>query len=245
MNFLLINYQTFHFELGLVPPVVGSYLPSEYFPEFARDYFMHCAAPPYSASIQLKWDGVDQTLWKNILADPGYYENFAEYVIFIYVSNCARSGHSHFRIGNRLTMIDNDRCFMPEQAFSNPGIPGDGVFTLGAGEHFSRLSEISDLIFSSDCKILRGAERLLFRIAAIHERGGLSSAFREVAKRDDLSDQLLQDARLMKEMDNRVSQLFSHLFACYNQSTSLESSSSNTTDTSSDTVVVSDPTIPS
>ena len=153
-------------------------------------------------------------------------------MIFSYVANCAKSQHTHYNIGNRLVMIDNDRCFMPEDAFSRPGIPE---------AHFARLAQISDLIFNSGCKILRSAERLLFRIAALHARGGLSAAFREVAKRDDLSDQILKDPRRLQEMDNRVNQLFSHIFSCYNKSSSLSNSASG----SNADPAVSHPTRPS
>jgi hypothetical protein len=225
---------------NLVPPAVGSYLPSEIFPEFVRDSFLQCAAPPYSASIQTRWEGVEQHLWWKLHAafidNTNEFENFAEYVIFSYVANCAKSQHTHYNIGNRLVMIDNDRCFMPEDAFSRPGIPE---------AHFARLAQISDLIFNSSCKILRSAERLLFRIAALHARGGLSAAFREVAKRDDLSDQILKDPRRLQEMDNRVNQLFSHLFSCYNQSSSLSNSASGSNATIVDEPAVSHPTRPS
>ena len=50
----------------------------------------------------------------------GRYSNFDEYVVLMYIANCAKSEHSHFSIprARLLVLLDNDRCFTAEDAMA-------------------------------------------------------------------------------------------------------------------------------
>ena len=103
-------------------------------------------------------------------------------------------------------LIDNDRCFMPEAAYARKDIPAS---------HFGRLSSVSDLVFSSDCKIIKEAGGMVHRVLLLHKQhDGLSNAFRRVAAEDVLLGEMNHQTGLLTEMDKRVSLLSTHVYAC-------------------------------
>ncbi|CAH1273680.1 Hypp5177 [Branchiostoma lanceolatum] len=141
------------------------------------------------------------------LADLVHPKNFYPYVVFLYLSNCMKSGHSHFASKDTFDyiLIDNDRCFVPER-----------VAALNFTLHYrKRLLVLTDTLFSTThvCDVPADMINKFKHANAISSKvPSLGSQLREEIIKDEEMGPLIlkEDPEIYEEIDGRVSILLAH-----------------------------------
>ncbi|XP_078611018.1 uncharacterized protein LOC144881677 isoform X3 [Branchiostoma floridae x Branchiostoma japonicum] len=141
------------------------------------------------------------------LADLVHPKNFYPYVVFLYLSNCMKSGHSHFASKETFDylLIDNDRCFVPER-----------VTALNFTFHYrKRLLVLTDTLFSGThvCDVPTDIINKFKHANAISSKvPSLGSQLREEIVKDEEMGPLIlkENPEIYEEIDGRVSTLLAH-----------------------------------
>ncbi|XP_078615628.1 uncharacterized protein LOC144884276 [Branchiostoma floridae x Branchiostoma japonicum] len=137
------------------------------------------------------------------LADRIHPDNFFTYVMFLYIANCMKSGHSHFATSDILhyVMIDNDRCLLPEK-----------VSTIEMPLHYrKRLTKINSILFR-DGHVCSVPPYLISHMQTANSPSSLTpsigSQFRKMVAVNVISSLVLQeDPEIYEETDGRVATL--------------------------------------
>ncbi|XP_078692997.1 uncharacterized protein LOC144922820 [Branchiostoma floridae x Branchiostoma belcheri] len=142
-----------------------------------------------------------------LLADLVHPKNFYPYVMFLYLSNCMKSGHSHFASKETFDyiLIDNDRCFVPER-----------VVALNFTLHYrKRLTVLTDTLFSKThvCVMPSDIVNKFKHANAVSSKvPSLGSQLREEIIKDEEMGPLIlkENPEIYEEIDGRVSTLLAH-----------------------------------
>ncbi|KAI8477539.1 hypothetical protein Bbelb_447290, partial [Branchiostoma belcheri] len=142
-----------------------------------------------------------------LLADLVHPKNFYPYVMFLYLSNCMKSGHSHFASEDTFDyiLIDNDRCFVPER-----------VVALNFTLHYrKRLTVLTDTLFSKThvCDMPADIINKFKDANAVSSKvPSLGSQLREEIIKDEEMGPLIlkENPEIYEEIDGRVSTLLAH-----------------------------------
>ena len=155
---------------GLTEPTTGALLDGHTLPEDWAKGILHTMTPPFIAAVRTMdpHDGqYSKTSFSDLVANRDMYQNWGEYLLFLYLANCNAFSGDHFALEPRMTGQQDDNswtpahldpklvvrkaqgCFLRESALQKQGV---------SPQTRADITTLSDLIFSHQCELFHVAK---------------------------------------------------------------------------------------